>query len=190
MKKAIGITLLISFAAILVFGAINRTQAMGSGNEDRNRSNEISTGSQIPESSREVGSPQTGQGSPDRQGGPTTYGYGNRGEVRETQENSPSPQAQVDEWVILEGSVSIADNTLATITLLDGETLEITGRPWSFALENGYSLQTGDQVKLTGFYEDDGRFEVGSIENLTQGDSLQIRDQDGRPLWAGQGRRG
>ena len=191
MKKAFGIALLIGFAAVLFFGAMNRTMALASRNDARSRLNKNSPGSQILGTAWEHGSPQIEQDSNDSQyGGPNIYGYGNRGEQGETRAKAPSPLVQVDQWVTLEGTVSNVDNTLASIALPGGETIEITGRPWSYALENGCSLQTGDRIKLTGFYEDDGRFEAGYIENLTRGTSLQIRDQDGRPMWAGRGRKG
>jgi len=49
--------------------------------------------------------------------------------------------------------------------------------------------QAGDQVTLTGFYEGD-TFEAAQISNATSGEAVSIRDDAGRPLWAGGGRRG
>ena len=191
LKKIIGISLLVGFAAMLILGAVNRTLAKEGGNEPR----ALSAGSSVERHALE-NKPgeypaQNGEGFRGGQnGGTSQYGYGERGAVREAQPNNPSPQAKVDEWVVIEGSVNSVDSALAIILLQDGNMVEITDRPWSFALENGYTLQAGDQVRLTGFYEDAERFEVGAIENLTQGTSFQIRDQDGRPLWAGRGRQG
>lgn len=191
LKKIIGISLLVGFAAVLILGAVNRTLAKDGGNEPRSQSVESSGERHALESNQGEFPAQNGGGNRGGQsGGSSQYGYGERGAVRETQPNNPSPQAQVGEWVVIEGLVSSVDSTLAVIALEDGRTVEITGRPWSFALENGYALQAGDQVRLNGFYEDAERFEVGAIENLTQGTSFQIRDQDGRPLWAGRGRQG
>lgn len=190
-KKIVGISLLVGFAAVLILGAVNRTLAKDGGNEPRSLSAASSGETRAFENDQDQYPAQNGGGNRGGQSGRTTeYGYGERGTARETQPNSPSPQAQVDEWVVIEGSVDSVDSTLAVISLENGSTLEITGRPWSFALENGYALQAGDQVRLTGFYEDAERFEVGTIENLTQGTSFQVRDQDGRPLWAGRGRQG
>ena len=191
LMKIIGISLLVGFAAMLILGAVNRTLAKEGGNEPRS----ISAESSVERYDLEIGpgeSPaQNGEGFRGGQsGGSSQYGYGERGAVREAQPNNPSPQAQVDEWVVIEGSVNSVDSALAVILLQDGNTVEITGRPWSFALENGFALQAGDQVRLTGFYEDNDSFEVGAIENLTQGTSFQVRDQDGRPLWAGRGWQG
>ena len=191
LKKIIGITLLVGFAAVLIFGAVNRTLAKETANKARSLSLESSGERRGQENNPGEVPVQAGEGSRGGQNGSSSqYGYGNCGEARETQQNSPSPEAQVDGWVILEGEVNSVDPTLVIITLSNGNTVEISGRPWSFALEHGYALQAGDQVRLTGFYEDAERYEVSAIENMTQGTSIQIRDQDGRPLWAGRGRQG
>ena len=58
----------------------------------------------------------------------------------------------------------------------------IADRPWSYALEAGFSAQAGDQVTVQGFYEGE-TFEAGQ---LTNGDLVvSIREESGRPLWAG-----
>jgi hypothetical protein len=42
-------------------------------------------------------------------------------------------------------------------------------------------------VQLTGFYEE-ADFEIQALHNLASGQSLALREQNGRPLWAGGGR--
>ena len=42
---------------------------------------------------------------------------------------------------------------------------------------------------LYGFYEGDD-FEIGAIEDVTSGERVTLRDDTGRPLWAGRGRWG
>jgi hypothetical protein len=71
----------------------------------------------------------------------------------------------------------------------NGELVEMIGRPWTFAQEQGFTAEAGDRVTLVGFYEN-GEFEVGQLDNLTTGLSVTIREDSGRPLWAGGGRRG
>ena len=39
---------------------------------------------------------------------------------------------------------------------------------------------------MTGFYED-GEFKAGTVENLTTGETIILRDETGRPMWAGAG---
>jgi len=70
-----------------------------------------------------------------------------------------------------------------------GEQVTMENRPWWFAQEQGFSAQVGDQVTLVGFYEGDD-FEVGRIDDATNGQKVLVRDENGRPLWAGRGRRG
>jgi hypothetical protein len=98
-------------------------------------------------------------------------------------------QAAVDEWITLEGIVDSVDEASVTVLTADGDVVTVENRPWAFAQEEGFSVESGDQVRLTGFYED-GELEVGAIDNLTAGTSVQMREEGGRPLWAGRGRRG
>ncbi|MEJ2736313.1 MAG: hypothetical protein P8189_22555 [Anaerolineae bacterium] len=98
-------------------------------------------------------------------------------------------QADVDEWLTLTGTVVSVDSYALTVETTDGREIAMLGRPWLFARESGAVLQVGDQVQLLGF-DEAGEFEVGQIANLTTGNSVVLRDESGRPLWAGGGRRG
>jgi hypothetical protein len=98
-------------------------------------------------------------------------------------------QADVDEWLTLTGTVVSVDSYALTVETTDGREIAMLGRPWLFAQEAGAVLQVGDQVQLLGF-DEAGEFEVGQIANLTTGNSVVLRDESGRPLWAGGGRRG
>jgi hypothetical protein len=98
-------------------------------------------------------------------------------------------QADVDDWLTLNGTVTSVDSYGLIVETADGQGITVQGRPWLFAQESGVVLQVGDQVQLLGF-DEAGEFEVGQIANLTTGDSVLIRDETGRPLWAGRGRRG
>jgi hypothetical protein len=98
-------------------------------------------------------------------------------------------QAAVDEWLTLGGTVVNVDSYALIVETADGQEITMQGRPWLFAQDSGVAFQVGDQVQLLGF-DEAGEFEVGRIANLTTGDSVLIRDESGRPLWAGGGRRG
>jgi hypothetical protein len=76
------------------------------------------------------------------------------------------------------------------VTLEDNTTLEVANRAWRYAQEQGFTPQQSDPIRLTGFYESDDHFEVSLIENLGGGESIQIRDENGRPMWAGNRRGG
>jgi hypothetical protein len=103
-------------------------------------------------------------------------------------DGSGTGQAQVDEWLALEGSVVSADADALVVQTDEGEEIVVENRPWSFAQEQGFVAQPGDLVTLTAFYED-GSVEVGEIANASNGQTVRIRDENGRPMWAGRGRR-
>jgi hypothetical protein len=115
-------------------------------------------------------------------------GYGGAGRVDAPGDGTGTGQAQVDEWLTLQGSVVSVDGDLLVVQTDNGE-ITIENRPWWFAQEQGFSTQTGDQVTMVGFYED-GIFEVGQLTDLTTGQTASLRDKTGRPMWAGRGRRG
>ena len=93
------------------------------------------------------------------------------------------------EWEVSQGAVFDVDEDALTVTLLGGEQIVLEGRAWSFAQEQGFAPQVGDQVTLAGFFYGE-ELEVGRIENLTTGQIVTLREPEGRPQWAGRGRRG
>ena len=82
--------------------------------------------------------------------------------------------------------VSVADDVVEISTTV-GEVISFEGRPLSFALEQGFSLEVGDVVALAGF-DEDGEFKIGKV--TSNGASITLRDASGRPGWAGRGRQG
>ena len=94
---------------------------------------------------------------------------------------------QPDAWLTLQGTVvSVADD-LVEIRTAAGEVIPFEGRPLSFALEQGFSLEVGDAVALAGF-DEDGEFKISQV--TSNGASITLRDASGRPGWAGRGRQG
>jgi len=109
-------------------------------------------------------------------------------------EGQPLDQSQADvhpeDVVIIQAIVQSVGSEAALFQADDGDTIVFEGRALSFAMELGLYLTDGDQVLLEGFYEN-GDFEVSSVENLTTGQRIVLREPEGRPLWAGgAGRRG
>lgn len=101
--------------------------------------------------------------------------------------HTPDPQAQVDEWISVEGELIAFQNGSMTISTPDGELLSFkTGQP-RFLVEQGVSFQVGDQVIVLGFYADTGEFMAGEITQVMSGARAMLRDPNGRPLWAGPG---
>ena len=74
---------------------------------------------------------------------------------------------------------------LATQTT-DGRPVEVTNRAWWYAQSQGFAATAGDVISLAGFYDGD-RFEAASITNTTTGAEVTLRDETGRPMWAGRG---
>ena len=92
------------------------------------------------------------------------------------------------EWLTVSGEVvALVDGEL-TLETADGELVAHLGPEWYWDAE-GIVLDAGDSVSLTGFFEGD-EFEAASVENTTTGESVSLRDESGRPMWAGGGRRG
>ena len=107
------------------------------------------------------------------------------GRGRTGNQPSPDPQAGVEEWLTYEGSVAGVDDHV-TIELDDGSTVELGMGPVFYREEIGFTVTVGDQIVVTGYYED-GEFRVGTIEQ--GGKTFRFRDEYGRPLWAGRGQR-
>ncbi len=89
-----------------------------------------------------------------------------------------------DEWQTLEGKVTGVDTDM-TMKTADGTVVVGLGQSW-YREQAGFTLKMEDEVVVTGFYED-GEFKAGTIENQTTGETLVLRDETGRPMWAGQG---
>ena len=103
--------------------------------------------------------------------------------------HTPDPQAQVDEWITITGTLMAYDRNLMTVATDDGQILTFqTGQPRFFA-EQGVTFQVGDEVVVVGFYEGD-TFMAGDITQVSTGLRVFLRDPNGRPLWAGSSNNG
>lgn len=192
-KKIFISALLVGVIAVLVVGAINRTQAKA-GNE---------TGFWQEGEARIAQGANQGRGAGNASQGLDISTTGTRGQGQgrgagywNTDQELPATgvwgegQAQISELVEFTGQVSSLDNAALVVTTASGEIVEIADRAWMYAQEQGFMPQVGDDLTLTGFYETGDRLEVTHIENLTSGSGLVLRDENGRPMWAGRGRRG
>jgi len=125
----------------------------------------------------------------DEYGRPAWAGSGRSAQGNAEGDQTGTGQAQVDAWLQVQGNVVSVDADALIILTAEGEQIAVENRPWWFAQEQGFSAQVDDQVNLTGFYEGES-FEVGRIDDTTNGQTVLIRDESGRPMWAGRGRRG
>ena len=138
-----------------------------------------------------TGAPALGAGGQALDGGEQGQGQG-RGQGgfgNQAPSQAGVGQAQVSEWVTLQGTVVQVDANALVVDADSGSLVTVENRPWWFAQQQGFAASVDDEVTLTGFYEND-EFEVGELDNATNGVVVEIREESGRPKWAGRGRRG
>jgi hypothetical protein len=116
-------------------------------------------------------------------------GYGRQGSEDTPGNQTGTGQADVEGWLTLQGTIVSVDPNTLVVQMDSSQQVAVENRAWWFAQEQGFSAQVGDQVTLIGFYDGD-HFEVGRIDNATNSQSVCLRDENCRPLWAGRGRRG
>lgn len=178
MKKALLGVALFGLIGILVVGAVRRTM-------DRTSQTSNSQGGHGRGQSAEARIAAEAE----RQGGYQQRGnHNNPGQTNGNEESHNLGEAAGEEWVTYEGAVVALDDEMLTVRLDDGERLAIEGRSWSYAQEQGLVAGIGDRLALMGFYEGD-TLQIGQIDNITTGQTVVLREQSGRPLWAGHGRR-
>lgn len=198
LKKIILWSLFGGLVVILLVGAVNRTMAK-SGDEallgGQGAGRGQAAGVEHEADEYELAAPAV-QGQGRSAGGGLGDGSGVESGVREQNwgqyaENDGIPDAAqyAEELVTLEGAIDFVDAAGMTIRTGAGE-IEIGGQAWRYILEQGFAFQAGELVRLHGFYETPDHFEPVMVENLSQDRQIQLRELNGRPLWAGGGRRG
>jgi hypothetical protein len=175
-RKIVLGTLFITLIGVLVAGAVIRTM-------DRTERMAEAQGYGHGQNNGEVGEYKAG-GSGEGRGG-----YGGQGREDTPGNQTGTGQADVEGWLTFQGTIVSVDPNTLVVQTDSGQQVALENRAWWFAQEQGFSAQMGDQVTLIGFYEGD-HFEVGRIDNTTNGQTVRVRDENGRPLWAGRGRRG
>lgn len=186
-KIALG-ALMTGLVAVLVVGAVNRTNAVSG-----DASGETGRRGQTAYTETEL----LAQGGGGRWSTTEQEATGRGG--RWAQQNAAGqswggganePQADVlpTEWNTLQGTVVSATADLVEIRAADGAVIPFEGQPLRYALSQGFSAQVGDAVSLSGF-DEDGEFKIGSVTALSSGATYTLRDASGRPGWSG-GRRG
>lgn len=184
MKKILMWGALSVLVGILVLGAVNRTIA-------KNGDEGTRTGRGSLLNTTEAGDAQLWNGRTQNdlataQGGQ----YGRQSQGNQGHSNSTNPDefgiGQVDAGEVVEllGIVTAVGDTTLTIFASNQQPIEINGRAWEYAQESGFSIQVGDQVQVSGFYEGE-TLEVISLANITSNQELFLRDASGRPMWAG-----
>ena len=83
------------------------------------------------------------------------------------------------------------DGVDLVIETSDGKKLTVGTGPMPLydGASQGFALQAGEPVQVRGYWED-GEFKAAQVTRLTDGQTITLRDELGRPAWAGCGRRG
>jgi hypothetical protein len=125
------------------------------------------------------------EGAVDERGG----GY-RGGNAATTGSGTGTPAAAVapEEWLTVSGVVVAMENDLV-VRAADGTEFTFSLGPSWYGESSGVAIQVGDDVRVTGFYED-GELMAGTVENLSSGQALVLRNESGQPLWSGRGRHG
>ena len=98
-------------------------------------------------------------------------------------------QAGSTNSVTVIGTVVGVNEIVMTVRKTTGDQVLVENRPWLFALEQKFSANVGDQIRIKGF-ADNGYFTAAQLQNLANGKTAQLRDETGRPGWSGRGRGG
>ena len=150
--------------------------------------------------------PAIGQGGAGQAGG--SQGRGRRGQSSDTQAQGggapaqngaapaqsgavqpgtgvPAPQNGLSEWITLHGVVSSFTPPSLVLILDDGQVITVEAGNQSFLSSLGVQFLGGEGVTVTGFYDQNGGFTVGTLTLDASGQSFSLRDELGRPAWRG-----
>ena len=166
-------------------GQVVEAQGQGHGGGQRGVDEASDTGSGLPGGGRAEGRGTRPGGSSDSDSHLSGRTEG-RGKGQGAQSGTDQAHA-AQEWVTLAGVVTTVDEDTLLVQTDDGAQVVVEGRAWRFAQEEGFWAASGDEVMLTGFHEGE-EFKVGRIEDTTSGPDVLLREDSGRPMWAGRGR--
>ena len=117
----------------------------------------------------------------------TGDGQGMGAGSREPLNAASAGEGHAEDWETLVGVALSLDGDLLLRTSSGDEVLVGLG-PLTYQARADFALAVGDELAVLGFHED-GEFKAGTVENLTTGQTLLLRDETGRPIWAGNGQR-
>jgi hypothetical protein len=173
-KKILKWTIYAGVVGLLIFGAVIRTEAKA-GQENSQPEMRLESGRSNTQGEGGGGAGRSNEGG---------EGAGRNDSSSASREQHLLAEDEDHEWINLSGIVTGLDSKSLWIETPEDELLEISGRILRFYRESGFLLSVGDQVKLEGFFENE-EFKVSEIQNLTTSDVLQVRAENGRPLWSG-----
>ena len=112
-------------------------------------------------------------------------GYGGQRTWNSQSPTDGKPQAMDGEWITVQGTVLAVELNALIVETTEGQTMPIQLGPEHFWATQGFVIETGAEVQITGFYEDEVTFSAGQVTLQETGEILVLRDADGRPRWSG-----
>ncbi|MBN2390372.1 MAG: hypothetical protein JXR84_06600 [Anaerolineae bacterium] len=112
----------------------------------------------------------------------TTTGNGYRGDQNDAPVGDGIPINSA--LLTVHGTATEVDNDVILSTE-SGDLLVGLG-PAHYREQAGFVISSGDELEISGFNEDE-EFKAVSVQNLTNGMNIILRDSGGHPMWAGQG---
>lgn len=190
LKKIVVGVIVTLLSGGLIYGAINRTQARSDQASSEKPSRQYANRNELLESSTAERGERSGQNN-QRGFGQGVDGRGSQVEkIVRPGGNEQAGAAEVSEWVSVFGTVLEVSEEAILVLTDQGDELVIEGMTLRYTQEQGFYTSVGNQIRLTGFYENEA-FEIREIVDLSSGLVVVIREESGRPLWAGgRGRRG
>ena len=127
-----------------------------------------------------TGQGQQGQGQGQSQ---QVQGRGQNQQAERAAENGA-----VHEQIVIEGTISQAPAAGVDMIIETADRQVLVGTGPGYLQEQGFDLAYGDAVQVSGFFEND-EFKATTITRLSDGAAIALRDEAGRPMWSGAGRR-
>jgi hypothetical protein len=185
LKRILLGTLLIGLIGVLVAGAIIRTvDRTENVAEARGQGRGPGSGEETGYATGELGE---GYGVYAQGNGRGGYGPGAGTVERKYLNHGSAPE----EWDLYEGTVvrAPAAGVDLVIETDSGEEVEVGTGP-GYMEGQGFTLEAGERVQLQGYWED-GEFKAAQVTRLRRlggSETIALRDEIGRPAWAGAGR--
>lgn len=174
VKKIILGVVFTALAGGLIYGGVYRTAARLE--SDRQPQSQSLRQNKAEEERQNSGNENGSRG----QGGNRQNDNNGKNSQQDRQESQESQESMAFSAEVVE----ITDDSLVLLAQ-NGSEVVIEGRAWQFAIDEGFTASINDSVEITGFYDDAGQFEVSWISSITNGSYASIRNESGRPNWAG-----
>jgi len=178
IRKIILGVVVFGISAGLIYGGVYRTIAR---TETEEKANQSERNLSINQGNSEEGSQGQGKNR-------ASSSDGQQGGKNGSESDHATSDEEFSDMVSFTGTVTQVNEDLLVILSEKGSEIIIENRAWWFATDAGFSARIGDSIAFNGFYEGVDKFEVSYLENLTNGMEVQIREESGRPKWAGNGR--